>query len=147
MSDLEKIKSLSGKGRSLAACNKFCESVVHMACRRSEMHVVEYILDGSCGKDDNIWFVDDFGRTPLHDACWRPQPRFDIVTLLLDKDLDLLRAEDVRGSTPLSYVREEHWLAWCAYFFHQKEKYWVAREGSPAYLERKAAAAPVAAGV
>ena len=103
------------------ACNRFGESIVHMACRRAEVDVVDFLLSNGGDK----WFVDDFGRTPLHDACWRSEPRFDVVTLLLDRNLDLLRVMDVRGSNPLNYVREEHWVQWCAYFFHQKEKYWA----------------------
>ena len=92
-----------------------------MACRRSEFPIAEFIIRH--GGDCNI--VDDFGRTPLHDACWRVEPRFDIVTLLLDYNLDLLRIVDVRGASPLKYIREEHWLQWCAYLFHQKDKYWA----------------------
>lgn len=106
---------------SMSACNRFSESVVHIACRRASFEVADYVL--SNGGDCNI--VDDYGRTPLHDACWRMEPRFDVVTLLLDKNLDLLRTLDVRGSTPLKYVREEHWIQWCAYIFHQKDKYWL----------------------
>merc|ERR1711998_630397 len=105
----------------MTACNRFCESIVHMACRRSEMDVVEFVLNQSI---DNWWVVDDFGRSPLHDACWRPEPRFDIVTMILDRNLELLRVEDIRGANPLNYVREEHWTQWCAYLFHQKERYW-----------------------
>jgi hypothetical protein len=106
----------------MSACNRFSESIVHMACRRSNFEVAEYILAN--GGDCDI--VDDFGRTPLHDACWRIEPRFDIVTLLLDRNVDLLRTVDVRGATPLKYIRSEHWLQWCAYLFHQKDKYWEA---------------------
>lgn len=120
-SDLEKLKALTSSGRSLTACNKFSESIMHMACRRSNFEVVKFMIDNGA----NILIVDDYGRTPLHDACWRAEPRFDIVTLLLDKNLEILRMTDVRGSCPLNYVREEHWVHWCAYFFHQKEKYWA----------------------
>jgi hypothetical protein len=119
---------------SMSACNQFNESIVHMACRRAELDVVSFVLS-NC--DGSTWPIDDFGRTPLHDACWRPKPRFDIVTKLLDLNLDLLRMEDVRGAVPLSYVREEHWLSWCAYFFHQKEKYWSALEGSPVFKQNQ----------
>ena len=104
----------------MSACNKFSESIVHMACRRADYDVVDFVINNG----GNIFMIDDYGRTPLHDACWRPEPRFDIVTLLLDKDLTLLRMVDARGAMPLHYVRQEHWLNWCAYFFHQKEKYW-----------------------
>lgn len=92
-----------------------------MACRKATFEVAEYVLHN--GGDCNI--IDDYGRTPLHDACWRMEPRFDIVTLLLNNNLELLRIVDIRGSTPLKYVREEHWTQWCAYFHHMKEKYWA----------------------
>ncbi len=108
---------------SLSACNKFSESIVHMACRRSIYEVVDFMLKH--GADVNI--VDDYGRTPLHDACWRPEPCFEVVTLILDENLDLIRCIDVRGSIPLHYVREEHWIQWCAYLFNQIEKYWTPR--------------------
>ena len=120
LSDLNKLKLMKEDGRTLTACNRYGESIVHMACRRSDFNIVEYVLDNI----EEQCLIDDYGRTPLHDACWRSEPRFDIVTLLLDKNINLLRFQDVRGSNPLNYVREEHWLQWCAYFFHQKEKYW-----------------------
>lgn len=123
-SDLPKIKSLRDVGRSMTACNPYGESIFHMACRRADFDVVDYLVNNI----EEIWVVDDFGRTPLHDACWRSEPRFDIVTLLLDKNLNLLRGLDIRGANPLNYVREEHWIQWCAYLFHQKDKYWKAME-------------------
>lgn len=94
-----------------------------MACRRASAEVVQFLI----AHDAEIDIVDDYGRTPLHDACWRPEPRFDIVTLLLDANLDLLRYQDARGFVPLQYVREDHWLHWCAYLFNQIEKYWAPR--------------------
>eukprot|EP01040_Poterioochromonas_malhamensis_P003977 gene3977-4254_t len=119
-SDLPKVKELQQSGKCMSACNRFSESIVHMACRRSEKEVVQFLINS--GADVSI--VDDFGRTPLHDACWRPEPRFDIVTMILDVNCGLLRLADLRGSTPLNYVREEHWVQWCAYLFNQLEKYW-----------------------
>ena len=62
----------------MTACNRFGESIVHMACRRADFEVVDFLLENI----GDVWGVDDFGRTPLHDACWRPEPRFDIVTCL-----------------------------------------------------------------
>lgn len=108
---------------SMTACNRFSESIVHMACRRASAEIVQFLIT----HDAEIDIVDDYGRTPLHDACWRPEPRFDIVTLLLDANLDLLRYQDARGFIPLQYVREDHWLHWCAYLFNQIEKYWAPR--------------------
>ena len=110
----------------MSACNKFSESVIHMACRRADLDVVEFILTHG----GNIGIIDDYGRTPLHDACWRIEPRFDIVTMILDINIDLVRFADKRGSIPLHYVRPEHWMQWCAYFYHQREKYWPKIEST-----------------
>lgn len=124
-SDLPKIRYLWSTGRSMSACNRFCESIVHMACRRADRDVIEFILSHG----GEIDLVDDYGRTPLHDACWRKSPRFDVVTILMDKNIDLIRYSDARGSTPLKYCREEHWLHWCAYLYNQREKYWAPMPG------------------
>ena len=119
-SNLPQLKILWENGKSMSACNKFSESVIHMACRRADLDVVEFILTHG----GNLDIIDDYGRTPLHDACWRIEPRFDIATMILDINIDLIRFADKRGSTPVHYVRQEHWMQWCAYFYHQREKYW-----------------------
>ena len=107
----------------MSACNRFSESIVHMACRRASVEMVDFILKNG----GNINIVDDYGRTPLHDACWRMTPQFDIVTLLLDQNLDLLNLTDVRGAHALKYVAEDQWLLWCVYLYYQKDKYWPIR--------------------
>ena len=104
----------------MSACNKFSESIFHMACRRSEVEIVDFILKN--GGDSSI--VDDYGRNVLHDVCWRAESRFDIATLILDSHLDLLFQLDKRNFPPLRYVAESNWLEWCAFLFHQKERYW-----------------------
>lgn len=119
-SNLPQLKVLWESGKNMSACNKFSESIIHMACRRADLDVVEFILTHG----GNLDIIDDYGRTPLHDACWRIEPRFDIVTMILDINIDLIRFADKRGSIPVHYVRQEHWMQWCAYFYHQREKYW-----------------------
>jgi len=64
---------------------------------------------------------DDFGRTPLHDACWTSLPRFELVRYILQKEPGLLHVKDVRGHVPLNYVRKEHWDVWCDFFLQNKE--------------------------
>lgn len=117
----------------MSACNRFSESIVHMACRRSSKEVVEFLLEHGA----DIELIDDFGRTPLHDACWRPEPQFDVVTMICDRNLDLLRYSDLRGSIPLNYVREEHWVQWCGFLFNQIEKYWVLRPESVIHNKKR----------
>lgn len=122
--NLEHLQQLYNAGRSMNACNKYSESVVHMACRRADFRIIEFLLTHG----GSAMIVDDYGRTPLHDACWRTEPAFDIVTLLLDQNKDLLCVTDARGALPLKYVvSEKHWLPWCAYLFHQRDKYWPKR--------------------
>jgi hypothetical protein len=123
MSDIQTIKSLYKQGVSMNACNQFSESILHHACRRSSYKVVKLMI--KYGADVNV--VDDYGRSPLHDACWRTETRFDIITLLLQCNLDLLRIADIRGACPISYVRDDQWLRWCAYFYYQKEKFWESK--------------------
>mmetsp|Transcript_25396 Transcript_25396/g.42556 ORF Transcript_25396/g.42556 Transcript_25396/m.42556 type:complete len:303 (-) Transcript_25396:191-1099(-) len=136
-SDLAHIISLAQSGRCMSACNRFSESIVHVACRRSDLDIVSFIL--SHGGDVNL--IDDSGRTPLHDACWRTDPRFDIVTMLLDLNPNLVRYGDARGNGPLWYVRDEHWINWCAFLYYQRDRYWINRKQQNSSSQAAAAAA------
>ena len=72
----------------------------------------------------SVQVTDDFGRTPLHDACWTSQPNFDTIRLLLDQDPWLLWIMDCRGSTPLGYVRKAHWAVWIGFLGAIADRYW-----------------------
>jgi hypothetical protein len=39
----------------------------------------------------------------------------------------MMHLRDARGSTPLEYVRKEHWPAWISFFLSKKNKYWPVR--------------------
>lgn len=119
-SDLRKLKRWHHQGFSLSACNKYGESIIHLACRRSDYRIVDYLSNNLA----DFSLVDDYGRNVLHDACWREVPDFGIVTLLLDKNNGLLSMQDVRGALPLEYVRRENWLIWCVYLYRQRDRYW-----------------------
>lgn len=80
-SDVKRLRRLALEGRHMNACNKYGESIVHMACRRGDLEVLTFLVSTGAILD----VADDFGRTPLHDACWTPEPRFDVVTFLLNK--------------------------------------------------------------
>ena len=114
---------------SMTACNKFGESIMHMAARRSNFAVLEFLL----AHGGSFCCVDDYGRIPLHDACWRLVPQFDVVAILMDQDPSLILASDRRGFAPLSYVQNEHWRDWCAYLYYQRDKYWPVKVGSRAH--------------
>lgn len=72
--------------------------------------------------------TDDFGRTPLHDACWTAEPNFETVEMILNDDERLLHIVDCRGSSPLSYVKRDHWGKWIAFFQTKIDVYWPKRQ-------------------
>ena len=112
------IQALHQQGKLLQCCNKFGESIVHMACRQSSAEVLECLM--TLGKV-SIRVCCDSGRTPLHDACWTTDPNFDIILLLLKECPDLLRIQDKRGFTPLSYVPCGQWARWGNFLEEHKD--------------------------
>jgi hypothetical protein len=108
-SDIYALRTMHNNGQTLGCCNRYGESILHMACRRSNPHVVAFLLK-EAGVSPRI--RDDHGRTPLHDACWRGTPEYSIVKLLLTAEPRLAFAKDVWGHTPFMYARREHWGAW-----------------------------------
>lgn len=119
-SDILLLKDLAQRDKTMSACNRHSESIMHMACRRSTLEVVRFMHEHGAALDQ----IDDYGRTPLHDACWRAEPHFELIEFILEQRVDLLRRADTRGSTPLNYVPEEHWGVWCTFIDTNKDKYW-----------------------
>jgi len=111
------LRELHRNGKNLQAANRFGESLVHMACRRGYTEVVRFLI-----KEANVTLrvKDDFGRTPLHDACWSAEPNFELMDLLLEDEADLLLVEDSRGHFPLTYTRKNHWKQWNAFLFARR---------------------------
>lgn len=120
-SNIEKVERLAQEGKDMGACNKYSESIMHMACRRSSFEMVKLLHEHGARFDQ----VDDYGRTPLHDACWRAEPHFGLIAYILDRQECLLRSADTRGSTPLKYVQKPHWEEWRAFLLANREKYWA----------------------
>lgn len=116
------LERMRASGRRMDACNRFGDSVLHMACRRGRAGALRYLLR-VCGRG-GVVLSDDFGRTLMHDACWTATPRFDVASAVLDADTRLLRMLDSRGSSPLQYVPQDQWPLWCAFFESRKEVYW-----------------------
>lgn len=110
--DIPALKSFHKQGRPLKCSNKFGESILHMACRKGMLGVTTYLVKEA---GVPLTVCDDYGRNPLHDACWRKNADFALIDLILEECPDLLYIRDRRGNTPLHYVRREEWGRWGQY--------------------------------
>jgi len=111
--DLDQLRVMHKEGKNLDACNKTGESLLMIACRRGHVDICKFLL-----KDVQVrWDLrDDFGRTVLHDACWRPEPSVELMDVLMQVvSPEWLLAPDVRGHTPFEYARREHAGVWYDY--------------------------------
>ena len=111
-SDLEELRKYHKSGRPMKCSNKFGESLLHLACRKSLVSVVDFLINEA---GVPVQVADDMGRSPFHDAFWTPEPNTELVDLLLKKCPDLLFVKDKRGHTPLMYARRDHWGKWSEY--------------------------------
>lgn len=107
--DVEQMRKLQDAGVSLNCCNRFGESLLHIACRRGFVEMVRLILDHPGA---SVRLCDDCGRNPLHDLCWNPSPQLQICQWILEREPSLFFLRDKRGFTPFDYAREEHWHIW-----------------------------------
>jgi hypothetical protein len=110
--DLEQLRTYHQQGRPLKCSNRFGESLLHLACRKSMVPVVDFLVN-EAGVPLNV--VDDKGRNPLHDAFWTCEPSHELVDLIIKGCPDLLLISDKRGHTPLAYARRSHWATWVNY--------------------------------
>jgi|AntRauTorckE5430_2_1112549.scaffolds.fasta_scaffold06229_1 hypothetical protein len=117
--DVDFLRAAKKAGRSLQGCNRFGESLIHLACRRSSLEIVQFLVEeGSV----SLRVKDDYGRTPLHDVCWRKEPDFALIDVILNEEPDLLIIADNRGHLPLDYARKEHWGLWIRYLAVRMKK-------------------------
>jgi len=117
--DIAYLRAVTKEGRKLQGCNQFGESLMHLACRRSSSELVKFLMtEGSVC----LRVRDDVGRTPLHDVCWRKEPDFELIDLILNEEPDLLLIADNRGHLPLDYARREHWGLWISYLAVRMKK-------------------------
>jgi len=123
-SNEKELKTLLESGLSPNPCNAFGESSIHTVCRRGDTKLLKVFVENG----GSVQVSDDFGRTPLHDACWTATPCFELVELILSKDVRLLHVVDCRGSPPLSYTKKEDWKRWIEFFDSKKEMFWPARD-------------------
>jgi Ankyrin repeats (3 copies) len=105
---------------ALDCCNRFGEGLLNMACRRGFTEMVSFLLSASI--DLPVRVRDDFGRTPLHDACWHPEPQLDICRWIMQKDPSLFLVADKRGYTPFQYARQSDWPIWRRFLVQNLEQ-------------------------
>jgi hypothetical protein len=107
-------------GRDALDCfNRFGEGLLNMACRRGFKEMAKFLLSPEVGL--NVRVRDDYGRTPLHDACWNPEPQLEICTWIMQKDPSLFLVADKRGFTPFQYARKSDWPVWRKFLFDNRE--------------------------
>lgn len=107
------------KGRDTLNCfNRFGEGLLNMACRRGFKDIVSYLLSDDVHLDVRV--RDDFGRTPMHDACWNPEPQLEICHRLMEKDPSLFLVADKRCFTPFQYARKSDWHVWRQFIFDRR---------------------------
>lgn len=133
-SDVDSLRQLHSAGHSLECCNRFGESLLHVACRRSSAEIVSFLLNEA---KVSPRIRDDYGRTPLHDACWRGNPEYEIVELLLSVEPRLAFVKDVRGHKPFQYARREHWGGWRKFIDQKRELILLPRSNSDGALSQR----------
>jgi Ankyrin repeats (3 copies) len=69
-SDMVSLRALQTAGVSMNACNRFGESILHMAARMGALEMVEFMVAATGSEVGGLCISDDYGRLPLHDACW-----------------------------------------------------------------------------
>ncbi|KAI2507041.1 hypothetical protein MHU86_7426 [Fragilaria crotonensis] len=129
--NIDRLRAYVVEGRNLQCCNRFGESLMHMACRRGFTDVVKFlVLEANC----TVFVRDDYGRTAMHDAAWSPEPNFEMLEFLIEQAPELLLMSDVRGHTPFSYVRKEHWQDWIVFLQSHREKLYSSSLDEKSFL-------------
>jgi len=121
--NLERAKELYAEGafqHGCNACNRFGESILHIACRRGHLGMVKFLIDEvglSC-----TTIRDDYHRTPLHDAFWTSKASPETVEYLMKQPhvIGLLLCKDKRGFTPLDYSRGEDRGRWLRFLWERR---------------------------
>lgn len=117
---IDKLRKIMECGISTNPCNAYGESLIHLVSRCCSPETLQVLLDAGA----SLQVSDDYGRTPLHDACWRAQPCFEIVEKIAGFDINFFLLADQRGSTPLAYVHRHHWEQFNAFLDSKKDEWW-----------------------
>jgi len=114
--------------------NRFGESLMHLACRRGRTEMVRFLVEELPGGNPSqmLSIKDDCHKTPLHDACWTPDPNFELVELILEHAPEQVLMQDVRGNTPFDYVRKEDHGLWLRFLWERRSLLVAKRPKAPA---------------
>ena len=107
------------RGETMNACNRFGESILHLACRKGSLDVVQFLVGDDC--NCSLLLRDDYGRTVLHDACWTVNPPWELLKLILKKAPVLWRVSDIRGHLAMQYIPKSAWPQWSAFLSKNKQ--------------------------
>jgi hypothetical protein len=64
--DIDELQSLFATGLSTNPSSSHGQGLIHLVCRLGAADVLQVMIDAGC----DIQVSDDYGRTPIHDACW-----------------------------------------------------------------------------
>jgi len=122
--DLATLQAMHARGERLQACNQFGESVIHLCIRRGTPEILRFLIQDA---GVSVRVADDYGRNPLHDACWSLSGSnnvgaYQMMALLLTECPMELLIKDQRNFTPLSYVPRRHWADCNAFLDRQHRK-------------------------
>eukprot|EP00980_Cylindrotheca_fusiformis_P017967 scaffold5707_cov112-Cylindrotheca_fusiformis.AAC.6 len=114
--DLERLRKLRDSGAMMNCCNKFGDTLLNIACRRSHTRIVKFLIEEA---NVPLYCRDDQGRVALHDALWTSQANLEIVEMLLKRAPELALLPDKRGHTPFDYARQNNWGQWIRFLSEQ----------------------------
>lgn len=108
--DLAALKRQYKSGKQLQACNQFGESIIHLCVRRGTPEMLSFLVNKA---HLSIRVCCDYGKTPLHDACWcLSSDHVDalrMMEIILRECPMMLCITDKRNFTPLDYVPKSMW--------------------------------------
>jgi len=107
------------------------ETLIHMICKYCTRPDTLEIFLKQTGVDIRV--SDEFGRTPLHYACWRDEPCFQMIdNMISSRDMiDMFLLTDLHGSAPLSYVPRNRWKQYISYINSKKNTWFLPKSINP----------------
>jgi len=123
------------------------ETLIHTICRYCRKPDTLRIFLEETGVDIRV--ADEYGRTPLHYACWRGEkdnknggkdksnnldPCFQMIDdIMTSREMvNMFLYSDIHGSVPLSYVPRHHWKKWIQYLSSKKDIWFKPRKANNA---------------